>query len=118
MIRRPPVSTRTDPLVPYTTLFRSQARCMATSSSAVPPAANGSSRRRSVMLRLALLSVMQHRIVRQVHHLVARIGPNLVRAAGEAIDFAAREHFGLDGEPGRRGEIGRASCGERVCQYV
>src|SRR3546814_8971916 len=27
MIRRPPRSTRTDTLFPYTTLFRSQARC-------------------------------------------------------------------------------------------
>src|SRR3546814_16805572 len=76
---------------------------MSTSSSAVPPAANGSSRRRSVMLRLALLSVIQHRIVRQVHPLVARIGPNLVRAEGEAIDISSREHFGMDGVPSTRG---------------
>src|SRR3546814_4536636 len=27
MIRRPPISTRTDTLFPYTTLFRSQCRC-------------------------------------------------------------------------------------------
>src|SRR3546814_13741724 len=29
MIRRPPISTRTDTLFPYTTLFRSLARCEA-----------------------------------------------------------------------------------------
>src|SRR3546814_5283311 len=41
MIRRPPISTRTDTLFPYTTLFRS-ARVLLVPDSAVPrPAADG-----------------------------------------------------------------------------
>src|SRR3546814_9711331 len=37
MIRRPPRSTRTDTLFPYTTLFRSIWRCSKPSASARPP---------------------------------------------------------------------------------
>src|SRR3546814_1993674 len=40
MIRRPPRSTRTDTLFPYTTLFRSAASCKRTSSGNVHIAAN------------------------------------------------------------------------------
>src|SRR3546814_2615167 len=40
MIRRPPRSTRTDTLFPYTTLFRSAASCKRTSSGNVPISAN------------------------------------------------------------------------------
>src|SRR3546814_8036534 len=47
MIRRPPISTRTDTLLPYTTLFRSRAGCRRDAAAAgglhrrrpVPPAA-------------------------------------------------------------------------------
>src|SRR3546814_2775859 len=44
IIRRPPGSTRTDPLFPYTTLFRSRARCPATNSAASPAARTARSR--------------------------------------------------------------------------
>src|SRR3546814_5104071 len=46
MIRRPPRSTRTDTLYPYTTLFRSN-RAVREASRAPPPACPPSSRRRS-----------------------------------------------------------------------
>src|SRR3546814_1360629 len=36
MIRRPPRSTRTDTLFPYTTLFRSEKPCIDTCSSTIP----------------------------------------------------------------------------------
>src|SRR3546814_6087247 len=40
MIRRPPRSTRTDTLFPYTTLFRSSTpRCAATGTTTTPPSA-------------------------------------------------------------------------------
>src|SRR3546814_5426824 len=39
MIRRPPRSTRTDTLVPYTTLFRSPARQRVSVRSGIPPKA-------------------------------------------------------------------------------
>src|SRR3546814_2026887 len=38
MIRRPPRSTRTDTLFPYTTLFRSVRRCRSPSMGSIPPA--------------------------------------------------------------------------------
>src|SRR3546814_11834081 len=44
MIRRPPRSTRTDTLFPYTTLFRSSAYRAARHSAAPPPASQASSR--------------------------------------------------------------------------
>src|SRR3546814_3148940 len=48
MIRRPPRSTRTDTLFPYTTLFRSQRRRSAPPSGrCVPPRCRGSARRRA-----------------------------------------------------------------------
>src|SRR3546814_6898526 len=40
MIRRPPISTRTDTLFPYTTLFRSTATCLHRKSSRVTSPSN------------------------------------------------------------------------------
>src|SRR3546814_5873824 len=45
MIRRPPLSTRTDTLFPYTTLFRS-VRCSSSSSPPLPPRSRPSLRLR------------------------------------------------------------------------
>src|SRR3546814_10177033 len=42
MIRRPPRSTRTDTLFPYTTLFRSARRCARASQGAPPPSSSSS----------------------------------------------------------------------------
>src|SRR3546814_16534877 len=80
MIRRPPRSTRTDTLFPYTTLFRSVHR--REEALGVVPEDRGGDRscRREI--------IFQARIV-------------IVR----------RERFQIR-------EIGRASCRERVCQYV
>src|SRR3546814_14037071 len=111
MLRRPPRSTRTDILFPYTTLFRSQ-------QAVADPFA----------LFVVLASVAPVEIADVAadlfkHHLVSRtvraaldILPSTMRIPGDvapgepAIDFrrclllAARQ-------------IGRASCRERVCQY-
>src|SRR3546814_12298986 len=46
MIRRPPKSTRTDTLFPYTTLFRSAAMAAAGIMLVAPPAATGCMSRR------------------------------------------------------------------------
>src|SRR3546814_21202686 len=88
MIRRPPRSTRTDTLFPYTTLFRS-------------------------------VHWLQHGLERMVR---------LDRHDRESDVFrgerrAVMEHGGLDQLEGDRlavgrHQIGRASCRERVCQYV
>src|SRR3546814_15377983 len=74
MIRRPPRSTRTDTLFPYTTLFR---------------------------------SVQQRDADRRPEPRRRRRG----RERDTARERRARR-------TGRRHEIGRASCRERVCQYV
>src|SRR3546814_13285409 len=107
MIRRPPRSTRTDTLFPYTTLFRS----IRTMSRHAP-------RRRYVLAAalacgaLAGTSATASQLTFQQALERARMdAPSLkarqtqVRAARSAADAADAQ-------------IGRASCRERVCQYV
>src|SRR3546814_11588333 len=89
MLRRPPRSTRTDTLFPYTTLFRSLWR--ARGNEAVPRP--GHSARRAV----------------DDDHRCRKLSRLCGRHPGALAD-------GADAETGR--EIGRASCRERVCQYV
>src|SRR3546814_13313703 len=111
MIRRPPRSTRTDTLFPYTTRFRS-------------PAPFGNARRHVVAPGHAdaFCSVIDLRLER------ADIGLDLGIDAGEfvALDrlhrFASTVPQRRAGEGGtiarRPSEIGRASGRERVCKYV
>src|SRR3546814_13796233 len=123
MIRRPPRSTRTDPLFPYTTLCRSATRnSLATTvfgSRTLGPAQQMTHR-----------NLQLHRPHRLVHQDVAAFADLLL----EFVAVVGGDHHGRD----RRGpagvdpgdgvdavllvvqvlEIGRASCRERVCQYV
>src|SRR3546814_20189736 len=106
MIRRPPRSTRTDTLFPYTTLFRSRTRALD---------------------RLAPQRINapwgEHRVDEQ--RLVAARALDI---GGKAVieESAERIHLVLcDGQPRRHRmaaardeQIGRASGRERVCQYV
>src|SRR3546814_18810659 len=108
MIRRPPRSTRTDTLFPYTTLFRSHL---------------ARKRRKAADARRRLQRFGMTRFAAQ--HADAegkRIEP---RSGGKLID----EAFGEKGGGAVRArppdarfksgiEIGRASCRERGCQYV
>src|SRR3546814_16880622 len=104
MIRRPPISTRTDTLFPYTTLFRSS------------PLARG-------LFDKAIMESANTRAVpelgRSVYGLSSAetIGSDLVRRLG-ALDLGALR--AVDGETltVAATKIGRASCRERVCQYV
>src|SRR3546814_16635356 len=108
MIRRPPRSTRTDTLFPYTTLFRSQ---LVDIEGLGGLALDGG----------ALEEGRTH------------VGKLLVWRFGQRLDPAAAVLFRLAAKPEReRGnvgqlpraldrrmaEIGRASCRARVCQYV
>src|SRR3546814_20856495 len=113
MIRRPPRSTRTDTRFPYTTLFRSVADDVSEGT--------------------------------DVEHLAQQLGDHVLALAGGMAhgpiqagdrhvddDQCGREerHFAAQQsetrvDVGREGveelvddEIGRASCGERECQYV
>src|SRR3546814_13817647 len=115
MIRRPPRSTRTDTLFPYTTLFRSA-------------------------VQIGIEGRTDDDVGVGVHHLADMIGGLVhlhqaqVVAAGDVDDdalCAAHRHFvqqrvgdGFFGRLDRTvvavrlAEIGRAPCRERGCQYV
>src|SRR3546814_16884256 len=121
MIRPPPRSTRTDTLFPYTTLFRSTAlECFA--SLAMTTIVNGPTRVEGKMQRGQMMS--------------GERGWDRARwlwwlALAGGISFFAAVYQRLDGPPIWAwktsgvaflalwaAEIGRASCRERVCQYV
>src|SRR3546814_17959234 len=118
MIRRPPRSTRTDTLFPYTTLFRSHARSNALGLSA-PDARDAPARR----------SAGAHRPRRRSHQ--SDVGddgrrvqislPHPDHPFREPERDAGREDTQLvfAGRPADRGVGDRKSvCRERVCQYV
>src|SRR3546814_12837553 len=122
MIRRPPRSTRTDTLFPYTTLFRS----------------DGVGRHEAGFVRQGL-RVHHHRThgraLAHFHHRPERIerGPDVEEFAGLRIQVLREPDGGdvahaLEAIPGgieaadlaltHLLQIGRASCRDRVCQYV
>src|SRR3546814_11630258 len=98
MIRRPPRSTRTDTLVPYTTLFRSGGQ----------------------LGRIHLLLALDRRAKagEGVH------APNRIASAASpgpkaiAMPSPLAPRAIMSASTNRIVEIGRASCRERVCQYV
>src|SRR3546814_15796080 len=124
MIRRPPRSTRTDTLFPYTTLFRSvvssvvavtpRAAPLAPASLAVlekvTAAAFGQRRK---MLRQSLKSLDLTTLGGDPARLFEATGIAPTARAEElsVTDFCALARLVAS-------EIGRASCRERVCQYV
>src|SRR3546814_17719897 len=97
MVRPPPKSTRTDTLFPYTTLFRS------------PPLIS------ALIGAQASIDRFEQTFWRWSTPECLSFGSDPVRhsALGDGISSAR-------GSPTRRRlkEIGRASCRERVCQYV
>src|SRR3546814_14685819 len=97
MIRRPPRSTRTDTLFPYTTLFRSPSGN--TNAWIVPDLDAGT----------ALIDLYNRPAVLQ------QGGQRAVTEKTYGGWFMAE--FETD-VLGMRMKIGRASCRERVCQYV
>src|SRR3546814_17501413 len=118
MIRRPPRSTRTDTLFPYTTLFRStQDRSCALESECGPHAIHtgwfvagdlGPAAARYVGKADPAKEVADLNRIEEICREEFR-GPALV---GRIIEEAQ-----IDIIIARREEIGRASCRERVCQY-
>src|SRR3546814_11353872 len=97
MIRRPPRSTRTDTLFPYTTLFRSSVRSAETFETTYGITADEP----AFEELLRALSYMGY--------------------AGTNQDAAVLEQsFTMmkSAVDGLSDKIGRASCRERVCQYV
>src|SRR3546814_15907548 len=92
MIRRPPRSTRTDKLLPYTTLFRSRDK------QRVQPFFGEPSLQQPRPQRHEPPAIEGD--LRDIVTLVERVEP-------------VRHELVFD-----RSQIGRASCRERVCQYV
>src|SRR3546814_14656321 len=110
MIRRPPRSTRTDTLFPYTTLFRSlEARL---SGVELRPRAQAEEGRLLVGLahrQRGVAAGFGEGVAAGVDMREPDEGRDRRVAGGDVIaDLAENLHR----------EIGRASCRERVCQYV
>src|SRR3546814_20676457 len=109
MIRRPPRSTRTDTLFPYTTLFRSVA-----GDAGNPRGARAAARHAA--------TDRGHRAVSAPGHRAAAAAPAHPPCASGVVERAAGPAGAATGVPGtgrRAGaELGRASCREGVCQYV
>src|SRR3546814_17718284 len=104
MIRRPPRSTRTDALFPYTTLFRSH---LARLDRGDLPADRDHGVAEAVDLALGLaLGRLYHQGVGHRERHGRRVEAVVDEALGDVLDGDAA------------GAIGRASCRERVCQYV
>src|SRR3546814_12699205 len=114
MIRRPPRSTRTDTLFPYTTLFRSIRVVLAGAPNA------GKSTLLNVLAErdAAIVSPISGTTRDRIDIPVARDGIAylLTDTAGlrDASDDPI-EAIGID--RAREAKIGRASCRERVCPY-
>src|SRR3546814_16204443 len=105
MIRRPPRSTRTDTLVPYTTLFRSD---------------GGNGIDEAFVLDPGGLAHGGEQLAAEVAQLVVGILVGAEHGHAAADCGGGIRHGAHDGRlrAERRLEIGRASCRERVCQYV
>src|SRR3546814_20092503 len=120
MIRRPPRSTRTDTLFPYTTLFRSLKRRGGGKSGT-----GGRTRTDNLIPQRRILSPLRLPIPPHPHLDRRSEGPRIDCA--RPISGWARDCQPVYGLPTPAGsyralslcaEIGRASFRERVCQYV
>src|SRR3546814_12467355 len=123
MIRRPPGSTRTAPLFPDTTLFRSFGAAGKALNDIVisRTAAIGTRRVESVKARIDEpgIAFEQDRAVEAKPGELLR--PNIVENDIAVVDQPVQslDSFGLlEIENDATLEIGRASCRERVCQSV
>src|SRR3546814_20489671 len=110
MIRLSPRSTRTDTLFPYTTLFRSREWPMHGAREIDRPEQAGAERRQ----RLLTTGISRTDVLAEPQriHAIAFVDEN---ETGIRIRVG-RAHHQIP-ERARR-QIGRASCRERVCQYV
>src|SRR3546814_12185060 len=111
MIRRPPRSTRTDTLFPYTTLFRSTGERLAQPGCTFGSADLGVDCQRLVIRREGGCGII--RIFLDFAHKAPRLGVETPVVRGKhcphPLPKLAR---------GQAAQIGRASCRERVCQSV
>src|SRR3546814_11777160 len=106
MIRRPPRSTRTDTLFPYTTLFRSEGIRRFAAAGVARTALDLAEPAHTHAAILRALRLHGGRVDRTV---LVDAGGHCAAAVADVLDRAVA--VGL-------AEIGRASGRERVCQYV
>src|SRR3546814_18938489 len=128
MIRRPPISTRTDTLFPYTTLFRSLEADPAithvvlvhceTSSGILNPvaeiAAVVAARGRKLLIdSMSAFGALPLEVEAIPYTaMVSSANKCIEGVPGFGFEIARKDELAA------AGEIGRASCRERVCQYV
>src|SRR3546814_19129113 len=112
MIRRPPRSTRTDTLFPYTTLFRSLRQPLGIAMLAVP-----------ILMQVAFNSGLAYWLNRRVGERHDIACPSALIGASNFFELSVAAAISLFGFPSGAAlatvvEIGRASCRARGCQYV
>src|SRR3546814_13752726 len=107
MIRRPPRSTRTDTLFPYTTLFRSLYLL-------APIVRGRKGEYRKELQDLQKRGFQRVKVDGKLHE-IAEV-PALNKKLKHDIEVVVDRVVVRDGIQTR--QIGRASCRERVCQYV
>src|SRR3546814_18828869 len=123
MIRRPPRSTRTDTLFPYTTLFRSAVILVVNQSGG--NAQSVAEHTFALMLALARRLPESSQALKQGNS-VTREDLMGTELSGQTLGLVGLGHIGTRvlklgtafGTTVLACEIGRASCRERVCQYV
>src|SRR3546814_16616500 len=101
MIRRPPRSTRTDTLFPYTTLFRSAGLLLVVHRTRLGTAMRATAQNREVA---GLMGVNINTVISAAF----LIGSALAAVAGVMLTT----YYGV-----AQYKIGRASCRDSVCQY-
>src|SRR3546814_19786654 len=122
MIRRPPRSTRTDTLFPYTTLFRSQDRRGQSGAGVVAgrPCAGRSGDLH--LLRPSPFAARPGAGSRVARSAAGAAAVTMLHADAAIETWGLAKPFIISRERFDHVdivvEIGRASCGERVCQYV
>src|SRR3546814_18937660 len=118
MIRRPPRSTRTDTLFPYTTLFRSM------SSFRPGPMVELSDTRTLLVEGLKLAAKTFQAARAALGWVSSEMDEFVVHQISKVHTAAFVDLLGIDPKkvlpvfPELGNKIGRASCRERVCQYV
>src|SRR3546814_16700764 len=117
MLRRPPRSTRTDTLFPYTTLFRSleYGRCRWSSWAKIAGVNAGKA---LDGFTIPVREIAEHHLKHPRLHVDLRdyVGLIFESAAATLRSYAERKRE--LGVLDFTDQIGRASCRERVCQYV
>src|SRR3546814_11589389 len=127
MIRRPPRSTRTDTLFPYTTLFRSLVRRVVAANPRTVVVVNAGAPVEMGWVDDVPAVLQAWYLGQETGNALADVLLGVVDAGGRLpttiphhlADIPAQAHYpGADGQVHYGEEIGRASWRERVCQYV